>query len=276
MKASKRFIFAALPALLLGGCFFTDHNIPTPVEPEPYPQDSTTVTPVKYSTKVKIKPSAAFDCPVEKTDLFVYADTLQSHLQGFGEIEFELQLLPDKIYTLVAVANAFGSFNDAALSHYDVWNSMSYNLKYERAGKPLMRGKSVCLAGRSTELTVEPIGSIIQMRSIAQIISDETIVESPRVWLENVNSSAKLFRESPYAAEELSDTSPVLLNDIGLYTQYPDIQFYIYPNEQPSSTVNPSLKLILEYELNGITRRYEQEIQPILRNTVIPIDIELL
>lgn len=275
MKASKRFIFAALPAFLLGGCFFTDRTVDVPVEPEPRPQDSTITAPVPIPTKVEIKPSGAFNCSMDKVDLFVYSDTLECHLQALNERKIEMKLLPGKIYTIVAIANAFGNFNDAALSHYDAWESFVYKLSYEKEGKPLMRGKGACIAGKDTEVSVEPIGSIIQLRSIEQDISDETIIESPRVWLENVNRSAVLFRESPYNAEEQITTYPILLNDIGLYTQYPNVNYYVYPNEQATSSINPALRLILEYELNGITMRYEQEIHPIIRNTIIPFDIIL-
>lgn len=274
MKASKRFIFAALPAILLGGCFFPDKpSAHIPVSPDSGPD--TTIIPAGIPTSVRIKPHSAFAGEIGTVDLFVYSDTLQAHLREPYREFYELDLEEKKIYTIIAVANAHGSFNDSALLHYDTWESIVYKLCYEHEDSPLMRGKNTCIAGKDAEIDIDPIGSIIQLRSICQTISDCTIIESPRIWLENVSGSAFIFRENTYGSQEWFTTEHLMLNDIGLYTQYPDIRFYVYPNEQPASDSNPPLKLVLEYELNGATRRHEQQIHPILRNTVYPVDITL-
>ena len=73
--------------------------------------------------------------------------------------------------------------------------------------------------------------------------------------------------------EQKDSPAAYLPNDIGLYTQYPGMLLYAYPNETASTPTTPPTELILEYEINGQTRIYSRTIHPLERGSYTPVDI---
>ena len=173
------------------------------------------------------------------------------------------------------MANATGTFNDDALAHYDAWDRFEMDIKYESPRFPIM-GAEAIINGDECLMTLSPLLCKVVLRSVTQYIDDEALVENPRIYLKNCSSAAALFPRQGYSPLRQMDTEPVFLPyDIGIYTQYPTICLYCYPNEMPPTPTTPPTELVMEYEWQGITKTYSETLHPLYRNSTVHLDIAL-
>lgn len=277
MKASKIKNFAALLSVisLAGACILhTPAADPFPEDPETPPEEPSTQKDTLTHTLI----FRAREWPVSTLDLFLYTDCLQEHLTLKDSAYVLLHLEPGLTYRVIAIANIRGRFNDAALSHYDVWQAFETSLYSEEPSKPVMCADLVLTPEANDTTTVElaPLLCTIQIRSVTQYISDDTLIENPRVYLKGCSTRARPFGEGRIAPLDQQDTAPVFLPcDIGLYSQYPGTCLYAYPNEVPETATSPATELVMEYELDGNTREYRKTLHPLERGSWKPVDIEL-
>lgn len=278
MKASKNKLFAALlMAFLSGACILND------TEPIQSVSDETDHEPQETLDycQINIKPDiqSELNSEIQKLDCFIYSDKLESHICLNSKNEFQTKFEVGKYCRIILIANAFGSFNESALLHYDNWDNLELYLKNERNEAPIMGGKNEFKIKKDSSITVtlKPLISIIHIRSITHHLGDDVILENPRIWIEGISNKARLFQEEGYTPLEQSDSKPIVTGtDIGVYTQYPDIKFVVYPNEMPPSFFCPTTKVVLECEYNGKdTRQFRYEVHPIYRNTYIPLDLDI-
>ena len=277
MKASKIKNFAALLSVisLAGACILhSPATEPLPEEPEiPIEEPSD-----PKDTLARTLIFRAAEWPVSTLDLFLYTHCLQEHLSIKDSANVLLHLERGVSYRIIAIANIRGRFNDAALAHYDAWQTFETSLSDEDPAKPVM-----CTAldlsseaGDTALVELAPMLCTIQIRSVTQYISDETLIENPRVFLTGCSTRVRPFGEGRIAPLDQQDTAPVFLPcDIGLYSQYPGTCLYAYPNEVPETATSPATELVMEYELNGKTREYRKALHPLERGCWEPVDIEL-
>ncbi len=277
MNASKIFVFAALlsVSLLAGACILsTSDDIMPPEGPEkpveePESRKDTLAQTIWFSS-----PEHAFS----GLDVFVYDKTLVLHRRVNGQDSLHITLEKDMEYTIVAIANAIGEFNEKALQHYDAWAAFEVILSGENPEYPMMGAIKKVKAGSESKSEIELTSLLctIEIRSVTQLISDTALIENPRVHLANRSTKARLLSTENIAPSEQKDGETIFLPyDIGVYTQYPGVKLYAYPHEVPSTPTSPATELVLEYELDGITREYRQTVHPLRRGCYEMIDIEI-
>ena len=231
-----RLFTALLSAFLAGACvFIPSDDTPdavTPEIPDKNPDVEPEEKPSMRSLAVRFETNASFECEIRKLDVFLYSDVLLTHRSIQGKCDSIHLCIPENAARIVAVANATGTFNDAALAHYDAWDKFEMDIKYETPRFPIM-GAETIINGDECLMTLSPLLCKVVLRSVTQYIDDETLVENPRIYLKNCSSAAVLFLRQGYSPLRQMDTEPVFLPyDIGIYTQYPDICLYCYPNKR--------------------------------------------
>lgn len=244
-----------------------DVKIPPVIPPE---------TTNKFIT-LEIENASGIGGEIRQLDIFSYSDHLLQH-RNIPHYQDTIHIpVVSQSGVVVILANAFGSFNHQGLYHHDAWNEVSINLKNDNPLLPIMRDMIHWHDPVQTLTSkLKPLLCEIRLRSITHYLGDTFLLESPRVWLESASTYVALFREGNYPPINQEDTSPVFMpNDIGIYTQYPNISLWCYPNETPITPTSPPTKLIMEYELNGKTCKFSQEIHPILANGISYIDINI-
>lgn len=274
MKASKIQFFAALLSVipLAGACILSGGPEETPSEETEKPSEEDTPTIKTYKRIVQFTSGG---WPVSSLDIFLYEDFLIEHRRFEKKDSVQLTLEENKTYKMVAIANAMGKFNEEALRHYDSWESFETCLSDENTDFPIMAISETLVANIDrTVLQLTPLLCTIQIRSVSHLLSDDTLMENPRAYLKNCSSKGKPLAAGLMAPFEQEDSPAAYLpSDIGLYTQYPGMLLYAYPNETASTPTTPPTELILEYEINGQTRRYSRTIHPLERGSYTPVDI---
>lgn len=226
--------------------------------------------PEKQGTTVRVES----DFPIESLDIFVYTEsgTLTCHSRSACD-SVRLELGTDGLCKVFAIANARGTFNDSALQHYDSLLGLEYNFSDDSTEFPLMSG----IGTPGTKIRLTPLMSKVSIASVTSYLPGDVLAENPRVRLENVNSRAKVFAERGFTVQSPSYGPVVWLpHDIGLYTVYPHISLYCYPNDlNESSESNPRTVLVMECEVQGKTRTIHIPIHPISRGEEMLVDIEI-
>lgn len=277
MKASKIFVFAALLSvtILAGACVLSESakEIPTEGPEEPVKEPEEKVDTLTHALWFK---SAEYT--FSRLDVFLYDKTLIQHRVLHNQDSLHVNIKKDIDYTIVAVANIRGEFNDRALQHYDAWESFEINLSTEDPKFPIMGAIKKFSADDigQGEIELTALLCTIELRSVTQLLSDDTLIENPRVHLSMRSTKARLLSIENIVPCEQKDSETIFLpSDIGVYTQYPGIKIYAYPNEVASTTTTPATELVLEYEINGTTKEYRQTIHPLQRGCWEMIDIEI-
>lgn len=264
--------------LLAGACCFIGckekaYITPSPALPDAGSKDSTAQVlplPEKHSTTVRTEG----DFPIESLDVFVYTEggTLAYHGRSACD-SVRLEIERNERHKVFAIANARGTFNDNALQHYDSLLGLEYNFVDDSAEFPMMSGSGT----PDAKIRLTPLMSKVSIASVTSYLPDDVLAENPRVKLENINSRVKVFAESGFPVQSPADGPVVRLpHDIGLYTVYPHISLYCYPNDlNESSESNPQTVLVMECEVHGKTRTIRIPVHPIGRGEDILIDIEI-
>lgn len=224
--------------------------------------------------------SVRADLPVRSMDIFVY------NPDGLKDLAFHVRAegatatvsLPDSLpKTVAVVANARGTFNTEALKHFDSLGALVFRYSDDSPDAPLMSGMGALVPGSDTAVVLTPLLCTVVVQEITNYYDGDRIAENPRVWLENVNGEAEVFRNQGFAVKDPSRTRAVYLPcDIGLYSQYPDIRLYCYPNDLPDPNPgNPATTLVMQYEIEGETQTLSLALHPLLRGETIPVQLGL-
>lgn len=298
MKASKRFIFAALLILLSGACVFLPEK-DRPSKPDERPDkvdepDSTGTSDGKdtlraYPCRINLETLSrmGLEPELKHADIFVYGSELVHYERVEGRFcDFVLHEAGE--YFVMAVANAPGEFHPEVLLHTDSWRGLEMLLEYEKPEQAIMRGTGSFsvkkeLAATAAEnspllaaVVLEPLLCGVQISSITQYYDGDILVENPRIHLENCCTRAELFRDEGFYCLDPSESKTTYLPyDIGLYTQYPGTTIYCYPNDMPQSETSPASVLVLDYEVLGQSRQLRFPIHPLRRNSIFPLDVNI-
>lgn len=243
----------------------TDKKIETPPE--------TTIKSITLS----IENASEIGGEIRQLDIFSYSDHLLQH-RTISHFQDTVHIpVISESGVLVILANAFGSFNHQGLYHYDAWNELSIDIRNDNPNFPIMRDMihwNATIQTLSSKL--KPLLCEVRLRSVTQYLGDDLLLENPRVWLESASTYGALFRDGNYPPMYQESTTPIFLpGDIGLYTQYPNISLWCYPNEIPVTPTNPATRFVIEYEIEGKTYKFSKEIHPLSPNSVSYIDIDI-
>lgn len=255
------------------GCKEKVYTGASPALPDTGSNDTTTQVlplPEKHSTMV----CAEADFPIESLDVFVYTEGGALACHGRSACDsVRLEIKTNERHKVFAIANARGSFNDDALQHYDSLLGLEYSFADDSPEFPLMSGSGT----PDAKIHLTPLMSRVSIASVTSYLPDDVLAENPRVKLENINSLVKVFAESGFPVQSPADSPVVRLpHDIGLYTIYPHISLYCYPNDlNESSESNPQTMLVMECEIQGKTHTIRIPVHPIGRGEEILIDIEI-
>lgn len=281
MKASKKFIFAALLVLLPGACVFippaSDKASDSENKKEEVPPPSPDVVD-SISLRLIIRPVCPFEYKIGRVDYFLYSDRLLGHYKSLGEdVEVKLDKAqePGRLYVL---ANCFGEFNEQALWHYDNFESLILDIRNEKPGYPILSGSLEIPKDTPDTVVVDikALSSEIKIRSISNLSNDFSLLENPRMYLRNAYYRARPFGKQNISTGEYYETERIYLQyDIGIYTQYPDIRLYCYPDDIPESNITPATELVLEYEKDGSSKEKIWRLYPLERNESRILDLDI-
>lgn len=274
MEKLKILLMTMLP-LLAGACrsIGGKAEIDTP-SPEPVPvvkQDS---------TLIEGRLIALADYPIRSLDIFIYnpdgLKDLVAHVRAEGA-DATLSL-PDSLPKTVAmVANAPGTFNSDALKHFDSLDALVFRFSDDDPTAPLMSGMGSLVPGEPARVRLTPLLCTIIIAGVTNYYEGDTLAENPRVWMENINGEAGIFKQYGFAVKDPSSSRAVYLPcDIGLYTQYPGTRLFCYPNDLPDPNPgNPATTLFMQYEIEGETQTLSLALHPISRGETIPVELAL-
>ena len=127
-------------------------------------------------------------------------------------------------------------------------------------------------------LSLTPLMSRVQLCEIGNTMKGYVRLEDPRVYLENMNSSAEVMRTMGFRPSEMLEGKrpQPLPYDIGIFVQHPMTELFCYPNDSEGSAVGtPLTRLVLECEIKGKTCRFPVELEGLGRNKTLHIDISV-
>lgn len=275
MKKSVIIISTVLP-LLAGACRLyggKEQIDPAPPEPVPVVKPDSTST---YTCTVRLKA----DYPVRGAQLLVYrSDGLKDlvcAVQSEGELA-TVELTDSLPKTIAVVANSKYRLNTSALDHIDSLDGLTCRMEDEDPAAPVMSGMAAVSPGQDTEIRLTPLLCTVILAEVTNLYEGDTLAEYPRVWLENANGEADLFRDAGFPVKDPVNTRTVKLpSDIGIYTQHPGTRLYCYPNDLPDPNPgNPATELVMQYEVEGETHTWRTTLHPIGRGEIIAAEAVL-
>ena len=268
-------IIPLLAGLLLPGC--------APIEKKTSSPASVTETvpscPNPVLTSVRPDNLSRAGAGVSALDLFVFKDNELGRLELYRHCESPGDTLQiwtsegDK--TLVAVANAFFTFNLDAITAADVLDQMKVPFEADNPEYPLMSASLSFEAEGQARPVLEPLMCTVVVASVTNLMKGYVRLEDPRAFLSSINPEAELLRRTGFcpAGETATGKRIALPCDIGLYTQYPGTELHCYPNDTPPSETSPATVLNLEGECKGTTRLMSFPLPLLPRASVLYADI---
>ena len=219
--------------------------------------------------------------PVNRLDLFVYNADAVGELLDSRRYDF----LPDSVLLygpgldrlVVAIANSPHDFNAGALARFDSIELLTYDFTDDSPQSPVMSGQCEVAADGRASITLTPLMARVQLGEISNYMKGYVRLEDPRLYLDNMNSSAEVMRTVGFRpSETISSPQRIPLPyDIGIFPQNPGTELFCYPNDTPGTIGTPATALVLECEIKGITCSFSTPIPSILRNSTTRIDLSV-
>lgn len=281
MNASKRFFFAVLLVFLPGACVFLpekENNTPTKKDEEE--ENTSELVADSVSIWLKIRPLCPFEYKIGRVDYFIYEDSLIGHY--ISTEEYPLEIKVDKgvdLKKIYALANGFGEYNEMALWHHDNFKELVMDIRDERPGYPFMSGVLDIPKeyGDTLEVGLKALSSEIRIRSVSNLAQDYSLLEAPRIYIRNSYCRARPYSDYNASSGEYIEGERVFLSqDIGIYSLYPDIRLYTYPDDIPVSELCPASELVIEYEKEGRIYERSWSLYPLERNSLVILDLDII
>ena len=219
--------------------------------------------------------------PIQRLDVFVYNADHVGELLDMRRYDF----LPDSLLLygpgldrlVVAIANSPHEFNAGALARFDSIELLTYNYTDDSPAAPVMSGMCEVAAEGNASITLTPLMARVQLGEISNYMERYVRLENPRLYLDNMNSSAEVLRTVGFRPSETVSNPPrtSLPYDIGIFPQNPGTELFCYPNDTPGTIGTPPTALVLECEISGVTRRFSTSIPSIERNSTTRIDLSV-
>lgn len=252
--------------------------------PDVYDSEQITVTPDSCSFCIRFTKQSGisdYPLPVKRLDLFIYDADRVGELQDRLRYDF----MPDSVLLygpgndrlVVAIANSPHEFNEGALSRFDSIELLTYDFADDSPQFPVMSGMCEVAAGGSASITLTPLMARIQLGEISNNMQRYVRLENPRLYLDNMNSSAEVLRTVGFRPSETVSDPPrtPLPYDIGIFPQNPGTELFCYPNDTPGTVSTPATSLVLECEIGGSTCSFCTAIPSIGRNSTTRIDLSV-
>lgn len=226
---------------------------------------------------------------IDALDVFVYGGSGTRELEnyfhlgvgdmdvidGMGCLSVESGSLGSR--TVVVVANCPRSFNLKALAKMDSMELLEYEFMDEDTSKPLMSGCLTFEPGTfSYDLPLRPLLCEVVVNSVSNGLDDFTLLEEPSVRLCDMTPSARILQLQEFRPNEVISHGALLKlpNDIGFYTQKPDIKLWCYPNDTPETTLgSPHTSMEFNCRILGEDYVFPISLPPIGRGTRTSVDI---
>jgi len=210
-------------------------------------------------------------------DIFIYSSgLLEQHRRYSGfPSEIDLTVTALGVKTVVGIADFPFSFKLSALEKLESLSLMDFSLEDENYLHPLMSARR---EGEG-ELVLSPLLSCIRFVSISSALDGYELLENPKVWLSGINTSCGILQESGFRpTEDVEDTDDdrkiALPSDIGLFTQYPDIRLFSYPNDASDDLLGCiRTRINFSCRIRGEECHFSSVLPPFSRNT--SLDAEL-
>ena len=246
-------------------------HTPARQEAPPGQADSITIT---------VQPS--WPAEIVSLDIFIYED------RGIRRLIYHSNKLripePGVDFIAVAIANAPGRIDAAALGSFDAMEALTMNYSSELTQAPLMSGM-VQSKGRDTvRIALTPLLCEVRLLSVDNLLEDRPLLRNPRVYFRGANEVAQVMRQDGFRPSRMVESpegmrSPELFlaylnEDIGYFRCEPGISLYCYPNDSPVATLGtPRTELVLEAEAGGETLCFPTELPALLRGSVTPVRV---
>ena len=219
---------------------------------------------------------------IEHLDVLVY------DMDGIGGLESweQFETLPDSVQikgakrakTIVAIANSPRSFSRKAIERYDSIELLCYDFDEDSPEKPLLSGICSLEPEQSGLLYLTPLMSRVQLCEICNTMKNYVRLENPRIFLENMNTSAEILRFSGFRPSEILDAKQKqnLPYDIGIFPQHTMTDLFCYPNDSAeASPGNPHTVMVLECEILNSNCRFPVDLGSIERNKTVHVDLSV-
>ena len=270
-------LFSLSPACLITSC--KDNGIPDEIEDVSVKVDSCIfllTLDIKSSITDTLQPC------VRSLDLFVYDAGALGSLESWKRLENMADSISFKgskrAKSVVAIANSPRSFNRLAIDRMDSMELVSYYFEEDSPEYPLMSGLCSLLPDAPGHIRLVPLMSRVRLGEISNTMKGFARLEDPRVYLENMNASAEILKNSGFRPSdyiEVLNKKP-LPYDIGIFPQHPGAELFCYPNDTPEGTVgSPQTLFVLECEIYGKTCRFPVALNGLGRNKTLNVDISV-
>ncbi|MCQ2182578.1 MAG: hypothetical protein MJY89_04140 [Bacteroidales bacterium] len=188
---------------------------------------------------------------VETLDVFVYGGDGMRELEyhqrvgdgcmdvvSGGECLF-VESGSDGPRTAVVVANCPRPFNLKALAKMDSMELLEYEFADEDMSKPLLSGTLTFEPGVDGIVPLRPLLCEVVVSSVSNGLDDYELLEEPSVRLCDMTPSARILQLQEFRPNEVISYGALskLPNDVGFYTQKPDISLWCYPNDTPENVL---------------------------------------
>jgi len=218
------------------------------------------------------------DCEYRCVDIFFYSQAdgmLQEHIRSFESDSIEYELWEGD-YIFAAIFNSSLEFNDSTLQNYQSLEQMRYYLKDEDPLLPLQSFCGTLRAGENADIQAQPLICSVVLEEVTNNLSGYKLLENPRIFLEDICTSAEIFRQAGFRLEEpgYKGNQKALPCDIGLYTQHPGVTLFCYPNDsQEDSAGSPRTSFVFACEIDSQTYEFRTKLPPLGRNSQIRLSL---
>lgn len=269
IQRASRVAYGAAAAVTATACIC---ELPASLSEPALPQD----------TPDSITISLSADYPIKHTDILIYRDIptkpLERHLRTDS---MKVRLPPvggDRI--VVAIANCPREFRIGTLASFDSAEKLTMYYRDDNPEFPLMSCVET-LEGENLHMSPVPLLCPITIVSMDNR-TGETL-QRPEVRLKAVNASAEMLRSDGFRPVETVDSPEeiarpsmmrsVLPHDLGLYTQYPGLKLYCYPNDGEETVGTPHTILVFSAIVCGTRREWYFTLPAVARGHAVPMNI---
>lgn len=238
---------------------------------------------VKELPETTLTSTIYVDGYTESADVFIYKDsdrTLEFHSRLYSQTStggISADLWPGD-YTAVVITDSPLELDCKALASFDSIELLCYDIMYDSRVYPVKSCVIQFSAGSDIHAEPKPLRSTVILQDVTNGLPGYTLLESPRIYLENANLCAEVLRTEGFRTKEtgLSTLAVPLPCDIGMFTQHPATGIHCYPNDSEDiSQTTPRTVFVFECEIKGSTVRFPFTLPPLHRGEITSLSLSI-